>query len=168
MSSSHGQLGSSPRHGVFVPPPPVGPGLWARRLPQGREPIPDAVAPPAASPVTDFRQAMSKPRSQEECRAFDAELDAAELDDRDRPLSTWSARAREISRGHLVLASRRMCYEDRLLVLAVHLIDARPVPLFGRVTGCEYDGDGLYRIEVALLPMPEVASLTEWITARAR
>lgn len=61
-----------------------------------------------------------------------------------------------------------MCYEERLVVIAVHLIDAKPVPLFGVVRSCDYDGDGLYRVEIELLPMPEERPLLDWIEARSR
>ena len=55
-----------------------------------------------------------------------------------------------------------MCYLNRMLVMAVHLIDDEPVPLFGRVCGCDYDGDGLYRIEVELQPMPGRKAIRDW------
>lgn len=99
---------------------------------------------------------------------FNAELDAAELDDRMRPGSTWTAYSRELSRSHVVLVSRRMCYQNRLIVIAVHLIDAEPVPLMGRVTACEYESDALYRIELELLPMPTQGPIREWVRARGK
>lgn len=101
-------------------------------------------------------------------RPFSAEIDASEIDERLRPGPVWTARARELSRSHLVLTSRRMCYVGRLVVMAIHLIDAEPTPLFGRVADCEYDGEGLYRLDVDLLELPEHREIKTWIEARAR
>lgn len=101
-------------------------------------------------------------------RPFSAELDASEIDERLRPGPVWTARARELSRSHIVLASRRMCYVGRLVVLAIHLIDAEPTPLFGRVVDCEYDGEGLYRLDMDLLECPEHREIKTWVEARAR
>lgn len=99
---------------------------------------------------------------------FDAELDLTELDDRDRPGLVWTGRARELSRSHLVLRSRRMCYQGRRILAAVHLIDDRPVPLLGRVTGCEYDGDGMYRVELELMQLPPKPEIALWLEDRGR
>jgi hypothetical protein len=97
---------------------------------------------------------------------FDAELDLSELDDRDRPGPTWSGRGRELGRSHLVLRTRRMCYQNRRVLVAVHLIDDEPVPLLGRVTECEYDGDGLYKVELELMRVPERPEIASWISDR--
>ncbi len=99
---------------------------------------------------------------------FDAELDISELDDRERPGTVWSARGRELGRGHMVFRSRRMCYEGRRVLAAVHLIDDKPVPLFGKVTSCEYDNDGLYRVQIELLPLPEKPDVAAWLEARGK
>jgi hypothetical protein len=64
-----------------------------------------------------------------------------------------------------VFRSRRLCYEDREIVVAVHLIDDRPAPLFGRVTRCEYDGDGLYRTTLNLAPLPQAESIKAWLAS---
>lgn len=101
------------------------------------------------------------------CRPFDAELDACELDERDRPTVTWTARALGLSESKIVLRSRRMCYVDRLLIIAVHLVDAEPVPLFGRVSTCDYDGDGMYVVELELLECPKTQVIRAWLVARA-
>ncbi|MBY0113586.1 MAG: hypothetical protein K2Y21_12250 [Phycisphaerales bacterium] len=93
---------------------------------------------------------------------FQAELDLAELDERDRPGMTWQAKTLELSRSNLVLVSRRMCYIGRHLAMAIHLIDDRPVPLLGRVVSCEYNDDGLYRIDLDLLKIEEGHSVYEW------
>lgn len=97
---------------------------------------------------------------------FAADLDVCELDDRQRPGLTWSARGLELGRAHLIIRSRRMCYPGRLLLVAVHLIDDKPVPLFGRVQGCDYDGDGLYKVDLELLPVPNRHEIRDWLKAR--
>lgn len=99
---------------------------------------------------------------------FDADLDLAEIDDRERPGPTWTAKGRELSRSHLIIRSRRMCYPHRRVIAAVHLIDDQPVALFGRVIACEYDGDGLYKVELELLKMPERPEILEWIETRGK
>ncbi len=99
---------------------------------------------------------------------FEAELDVAELDDRGRPVSTWGARGRELNRSGLAFMSRRMCYPGRHVVVAVHLIDSSPVPLFGRVLACEYEGDGLCRVELELLEVPEEKPIRDWLEAIVR
>ncbi len=99
---------------------------------------------------------------------FDAELDLCELDERDRPGPTWTGKGRELSRSHMAFRSKRMCYPGRRVLAAVHLIDDTPVPLFGKVLGCEYDGDGLYRVEIELQRAPERPEIAAWVTARSR
>ncbi|GEM_PF-6207003 len=94
--------------------------------------------------------------------AFRAELDMAELDGRGRPGPTWSGRAVEISRSHLVVRSRRMCYEGREVLIAVHLIDDKPTSLFGVVSKSDYDGDGLYRTVFSLQRLPENDAVAAW------
>ncbi|MBX3358738.1 MAG: hypothetical protein KF745_09940 [Phycisphaeraceae bacterium] len=94
---------------------------------------------------------------------FSAELDLAELDGRRRPGMPWIGHGIEISRSELVFLSRKMCYEERLLLVAVHLIDDRPVPLFGSVNGCEYYGEGLYRTSLSLQELPEEDPVRAWI-----
>lgn len=93
---------------------------------------------------------------------FRAELDLAELDDRRRPGARWSGRGVELSRSQLILKSKRMCYEGRLLLVAVHMIDDRPVPLFGQVKSCDYDGEGLYKTELSLLELPDEEPVRQW------
>ena len=96
---------------------------------------------------------------------FHADIDLAELDERERPGMTWQAKASELSRSNLVLISRRMCYVGRSLAVAIHLIDDRPVPLLGRVVSCEYNDDGLYRIDIDLLKIEEGHAVYEWAHA---
>lgn len=140
------------------------------------EPAPEPAKPPrkprfggqpesAPAPEVSTGQAF-QPRPV--TREFSAELDMAELDDRERPGTTWIARAQQLSRSNVVILSRRMCYIGRTVVMAVHLIDAEPVPLFGKVHSCEYDAEGMYRLDVDLEPLPESRRLDEWLKARAR
>lgn len=97
--------------------------------------------------------------------AFRADLDAAELDQRGRPTNPWSAKAVELSRSHIAFRSRRMCYRDRELLLAIHLIDDRPVALFGIVERSDYDGDGLYKTIMSLAPLPETEGVRAWLAS---
>ncbi len=153
--------------GVFVPPPPVGPGIAYTPAQRGRA-TPEAVASVVIDDMSEpaeGRRLDTEPTDNGGGFPFSAEMDVSELDDRDRPGASWGARARGLSRSALVMNSRRMCYLNRLLVIAVHLIDDEPVPLFGRVSGCEYDGDGLYRIEVELLPLPTRQPILDWIAS---
>lgn len=99
---------------------------------------------------------------------FDAELDLCEVDDRDRPGPTWCGKGRELSRSNLVFRSRRMCHAGRRILVAVHLIDDKPVPLFGRVASCEYDGDGLYRVELELQKPPDRTEVGDWLSKQGR
>ncbi len=128
--------------------------------------------PPPPRPVSFFDEDPDPtPASQRPTLAgirFDAELDLSELDDRDRPGPTWSGRGRELGRSHIVIRTRRMCYQNRRVLVAVHLIDDEPVPLLGRVTDCEYDGDGLYRVELELMRVPDRPEISAWIVARTR
>lgn len=94
---------------------------------------------------------------------FDAEIDMCEVDDRDRAGPAWTARAKSISRSSITIRSRRMCYVGALVLVAIHLIDARPVVLHGRVRQCDYDGEGLYRLDIDLLPMPDKPTLRAWM-----
>lgn len=97
---------------------------------------------------------------------FRAELDIAELDDRRRPGASWTARGIELSRSHLTFRSKRMCYATRFLLIAVHMVDDRPVPLFGQVRLCEYDSDGLYRTEITLHEVPDEDPIGRWLKGR--
>ncbi len=93
---------------------------------------------------------------------FKADVDVAELDDRSRPGPAWAARAQALSRSHVVLMSRRMSYPKRVMLVAIHLIDARPTPLMGRVSECEYYADGLYRLVLELMALPEPETVALW------
>ncbi len=176
MASDESNPAKATSRWMTVPPPPTGPGKIHRPDP-GAAPSPgrrEPIAPPAAEPAEPPEAIPHAPRSgtlrpdADAPRKFEAELDVAELDDRDRPGSTWSARARSICRSAMAFQSRRMCYVDRMIVTAVHLIDDKPVTLFGRVRACEYESEGQYRVEMDLVPMPESKALADWIEARLK
>lgn len=155
FSSSRPEGGGRLKPRSPAPPPPAAPhDSWGDPFAEGNEGV--AEPPPKSLP------------SRSSGHEFQAELDIGELDDRERPGNTWAAQARTLSRTHLVLRSRRMCYVGRRLLIAVHLIDDAPVPLFGRVQLCEYDGEGLYKIELELAPVPEGQTFKDWIAARAK
>lgn len=129
------------------------------------EPEPDHLdgAPATASPGESKPGEKPSQTPRPNGRRFAAELDVCELDDRSRPGSAWAARAVELSTSHLVFRSRRMCYPERLLIVAVHLIDDQPVPLFGRVHNCEYIGEGQHRVDIDLLPIPRHSGIEAWV-----
>jgi hypothetical protein len=131
-----------------APPPPGGAAMFL-----------DSTLDPAPPPPRPRKSAGVK---------FDADLDLCELDDRERPGPTWSGKGRELSRSHLAIRTRRMCYPGRRILAAVHLIDSEPVPLFGRVVACDYDTDGMYRVELELLKVPERAEIGAWVAAQGR
>lgn len=108
------------------------------------------------------------PRVRHGGHPFAADLDATELDDRLRPGLLWSAKGRELSRSQLVFVSRRMIHVGRMVLVAVHLIDDQPVPLFGKVTECDYESDGLHRVVLDFLPIPDADSVKDWIRSRSR
>jgi hypothetical protein len=123
-----------------------------------RAPVSQAVTGELDSPVAELPRREGLP--------FRAALDLAELDERGRPGTTWTGRACELSRSHLVFRSRRMCYPGRLVVLAVHLVDDSPVALCGQVVECEYDGVGLHRTRMNLLRMPDSEPVNDWVELR--
>lgn len=158
-----------------VPPPPRGLGVVRRAgAAPASQPIFSAAPEPAAKSgprqweldiaVDDRSERHREANSEEDVgHPFGAELDVAELDERFRPGRAWSARTRRLSRSMMVFASRRMCHMDRLLMFAVHLVDAEPAPLCGRVVGCDYESEGLYRVDVELLPLPDQRSVKAWL-----
>lgn len=97
---------------------------------------------------------------------FTATLDVTELDERKRPGPTWPAKACEIGTSRIVIRARRMCYRGRKLLMAVHLIDDKPTPLYGIVHECVYDCDGMHRIDIDLDHIPiNNPSVKDWIDA---
>lgn len=95
--------------------------------------------------------------------SFKAELDLAELDARGRPGPSWPGRGMDISRGALWFRSRKLCYPDRELLLAVHLVDDQPTPLCGLVAKCDYDGEGLYVTHLKLKSLPRSDLVKQWL-----
>jgi hypothetical protein len=142
---------------VFIPPPPAGVDVVREEL-----------AAMGETNIVVAPQHTAKKGAGGRNSPFDAELDAAEIDERDRPGPTWTARARGLSRSGVTFVSRRMCYIGRRVIIAVHLIDEHPTPLFGRVASCEYESEGLYRTEVTLEPVPDKPHVQNWITDRNR
>ncbi|MEM7756013.1 MAG: hypothetical protein AAF297_10300 [Planctomycetota bacterium] len=138
-----------------IPPPPAG-------VEAVREELIARGEPDIALPETGGARPGDKKAP------FDAELDTAEIDERDRPGPTWAARARGLSRSSLTFVSRRMCYAGRKILVAVHLIDEHPTPLYGVVRTCEYESEGLYRTELVLQQVPDRASVQTWIIAQTR
>lgn len=122
---------------------------------------------PATWAVTEGAKEPA-PRVRHGGHPFQADLDATEIDDRLRPGLVWTAKGRELSRSQLVFMSRRMVHVGRMVLIAVHLIDDEPVPLFGKVTECEYEAEGMHRVVLDFLPIPDVDSIREWIRARAK
>lgn len=128
----------------FVPPPPAGMSLSSRQMIP--EPV-EAEEPPARGVDAASRGPVFP---------FDAELEMAEVDDRGKLGSSWSARSRTLSRSMITITSRRMCHLERRVLIAIHRVDDEPMMLLGRVSDCKYESDGLYLLEVELLPMNDV------------
>lgn len=99
---------------------------------------------------------------------FTAEIDVSEIDERGRPTVPWSCRTIELSRSHLVFLSRRVTFAGRRMMIAVHLVDEAPMPLFGSVVSCTYATDGMHRIDLDLQPLPPGETVQTWAKARAR
>jgi hypothetical protein len=158
--------------GAVPPPPKVGPTRslesFADRAPQAAPaPQPPPIAPEpepsrAAGPEAGDEEAKPAPTFHD----FNAELDVAELDERLRPVTTWAARAISVNRSTLGFRSRRMCYAKKLLLVAVHLLDDKPLVLAGRVTSCDYDGEGLYIVDLELMPKPTSEEIRLWEAQR--
>jgi len=134
--------------GTAVPPPPAGPSLASRQQAEPREDQP--VQQPAKTKDADSTGGSR-------VFPFDAELEMAEIDSGKAGLA-WSARSRTLSTSALTITSRRMCYVDRRVVIAVHRLDDEPTMLLGRIAECRYESDGLYVIDVELLPTDEAAA----------
>lgn len=148
--------------GTTAPPPAPEPA--AAPAPKGDpEPLPEPSADENPSPIAEDLGVTGGPPTFNE---FSAELDVAELDERLRPVTTWSARSTAVNRSTLTFRSRRMCYPKKLLMIAVHLIDDKPTILAGRVTSCDYDGEALYIVEAELMPKPVSEELRQWEAQR--
>ncbi|KAA0215345.1 MAG: hypothetical protein DYG94_04335 [Leptolyngbya sp. PLA3] len=117
----------------------------------------------AAPGHSSHNDAVHAPAVRPEGRQFTAELDLVEFDERGRVTSTWSARACSLSRSNLVVRSRRMIYRQTPIGVLIHLIDATPVPLYARAYHCDYDGDGMYKVDLDLLPLPDYGPVAAWL-----
>ena len=127
-----------------VPPPPAGPSLTSRQRSAEREEH-------APSHHGSAQGGHDHAASTSRVFPFDAELEVAEVEYGKAGIP-WSARARTLSTSSLSFSSRRMCYVDRKVVIAVHRVDNKPLMLLGRVLDCRYESDGLYTIDLELLP----------------
>lgn len=141
---------------VSAPPPP---GVRAQSM--------DVPASSVGSPSS---ASTTKPTSKPTTKghSFDAELEVGEMDERGHPGAAWGARGREVSRERLVFLSRRMVRRDSHVIIAVHMVDDEPMPLFGKVMDCDYEADGLHRIVVEFRPVPWNDELHGWIADRAK
>lgn len=101
-----------------------------------------------------------------DARPFKADLDACELDDRHKPLATWTVRSLLLSRSKLVVLSRRMMFVGKRMLLVAHRIDAEPVLLSSKVADCEYHGDGMYRLVLDLETPPKDTKISQWLDER--
>lgn len=110
---------------------------------------------PAPAPSAGTGRSNPRPAVESNVYPFDAEIELAELDDRGKAGVPWSARSRTLSRSGMTISSRRMCYPERRVLVAVHRVDDEPAVLLGRVSGCRYESDGLHLIELELLPMSD-------------
>ena len=160
-----------------VPPPPKVPPTTSARVEAPRASSPPQAPKPAGDPEplpepsSEFdpppaEQGAQEPVGPPTFHEFDAELDVGELDERLRPVTTWTARATSVNRSSLSFKSRRMCYAKKMLIIAVHLIDDKPTVLAGRVTECDYIGEGLYQVDVELMPKPESEDIRAWEAQR--
>lgn len=139
-----------------APPPPPRPVVL--------RPVPDAAPTSRNSdrePIFDAGHAPT-----DKGHPFDASLEICEVDDRDQPGAPWPARGRTLSRSALTFRTRRMCYEGRRLLVAVHMIDDKPVLLFGHVARCDYQGAGQYLVDLQLAPIPDRHELRTWLGSR--
>lgn len=161
--------------GAAPPPPKVRPSTSPEREPsEASATASPAHAEPQAEPEPIEDLPMPEPAAEQvggtegapTFHEFDAELDVAELDERLRPVTTWSARSSSVNRSSLTIRSRRMCYAKKMLLVAVHLIDDQPTILAGRVTECEYDGEALYTVKIELVPRPSSEEIRQWIMQR--
>lgn len=96
-------------------------------------------------------------------KAFNAELDICELDPLGRPGQTWSSRAMTLSRSSITFRSRRMCHAGRFLLIAIHLIDDKPIVLYGEVAHCQYENASQHIVTIELAALPETADIRAWI-----
>lgn len=121
-------------------------------------------APHTTSPTTAVKPGEVPPPA--DARPFRPDIDIAELSDRSHPGHSWSGRGESLSTSHFVFRSRSLCYVGRRLAVAVHLIDAQPAILVGKVVACEYQGECQHRTVLQLEPIPAESKLTDWVHGR--
>lgn len=129
----------------------------------------DAPPPPGMRAEAPVAVAVSLAPARVERRkghAFHAPLEVGEMDERGRPSVPWQARGREVSREYLVFQSRRMVRVGSMVIVAVHLVDDEPMPLFGKVMECEYETEGMHRVKVEFRTIPWDPDLRVWMQER--
>lgn len=114
----------------------------------------------APAPAIDYLNRPGRPK----CHAFTAELDLVELTDTGRQNAIWSARAIGLSKSSLIVRSRRMVYAHQAIGALIHLVDSKPVVLFGRATSCDYAGEARYVIDIDLIAIPSAGPIATWAT----
>jgi hypothetical protein len=82
---------------------------------------------------------------------FRAEVELAELDESGSPGPAWPGRIREVSRTHVAILTRRMCYCGRRLRVTVQATEGSAKVLAGEVESCEYKAAGMHRIVLSLV-----------------
>lgn len=102
-----------------------------------------------------------------DARPFVAEVDAAEVDERDRPGATFHARTESLSRAGLVLVTRKLSFVGRHVIVAVHHIDSGPTLLFGAVRSCVYLGEGQHRLVLDFEKLTSNDHVHAWANALA-
>jgi len=85
------------------------------------------------------------------------------LNENGEPTTPWTARAVRLSRSHLVVRSKKLCYVERYVLIAIHLLDADPTCLAAVVKQCDYIGGMHYALGLALVELPQTAFVDAWI-----
>jgi hypothetical protein len=130
------------------------------------QPSPGAFANSAALPPASPAEPIEAvPIAAIKGHPFAAVITMAELDATERIGVPWQVKGVKLSRSHVVIQSRRMCHLGRKVVLAVHMIDAVPTALLGKVVGCEYTTQGRHAIGIELVVMEENPEINEWVTS---
>jgi len=123
---------------------------------------------PPSNPLTGHPRPSPKPAGPfPDARRFQAEADVAELDQKGRPVGTWPVVTEHLSGSGLSFLSRRLVYPGVQLVIAVHLLDATPTLLAGRVRVCDYVGESDHRVIIDLEVAPSDEAVTRWLLGRA-
>jgi len=101
-------------------------------------------------------------------RAFKAWIDVSLCEPSSRPKPEQRVQAFELSTKHLGLFSRNMIHVDAEMLILVHLIDAEPTILYGKVMDCEYDGNWRHRVIVRFEPIPDIPQIEQWVKEHRR